>query len=100
MTTLAQGFMPTDGTTEVERQRLQASVWEPEAEAMLQCAGVGSGWSCIDLGCGAVGILGPLSRQVGRSGQVLGMDLDATQVKAARTIARAEGWENVEVCEG
>jgi hypothetical protein len=50
---------------ELERLRLQARVWEPEAEALLDRIGVTAGWSCADLGCGPVGILGPLSHRVG-----------------------------------
>lgn len=34
------------------------------------------GWRCLDLGCGAMGILGPLSRRVGPDGSVVGLDQD------------------------
>jgi len=53
---------------ELERLRLQAQVWEPDAEALLDSIRVRRGWDCIDLGCGAMGILGPLSRRVGPDG--------------------------------
>src|SRR4051794_11047087 len=60
--------------SELERLRLQARVWEPEAETLLDRIGVQPGWRCADLGCGAMGILGPLSRRVGPTGRILGLD--------------------------
>src|SRR5262249_44564216 len=44
----------------LERLRLQARVWEAETEAWLDHMGPITGWRCLDLGCGAMGILGPL----------------------------------------
>jgi SAM-dependent methyltransferase len=87
------------GTAELERLRLQARVWEPDTEAMLDRIGVAKGWRCADLGCGAMGILGPLSRRAGDSGRVIGVDLDARQLAAARDFVAAEGLDNVEVLE-
>jgi hypothetical protein len=62
---------------ELERLHLQAGVWEPETDVMLDRIGVQAGWSCLDMGCGAMGILGPLARRVGSHGRVVGVDLDA-----------------------
>lgn len=84
---------------ETERLRLQARVWEPEAEAMLDLIGIQPGWSCIDLGCGAIGILGPLSRRVGRGGRVIGVDLEKPLLAAARAYVQEAGLTNVEVLE-
>lgn len=95
-----RGSPRTDGEAELERQRLQAGVWEPEAEALFEQIGVGPGWTCVDLGCGAVGVLGSLSRRVGPSGRVIGVNLDAKQVEAARSFAHAGGLENVQIVEG
>ena len=85
--------------SELERLRLQARVWEPETEAFLDRIGVGEGWRCADLGCGALGILGPLSRRVGASGRVVGVENDAMQVEGARAALKEEGWTNVELAE-
>jgi SAM-dependent methyltransferase len=92
-------YVLSGGAAELERLRLQARVWEPEAEALLDQIGVASGWSCIDLGCGAMGILGPLSRRVGEAGRVIGVELDPTQLAAARAFVRQAGLTNVEVVE-
>jgi SAM-dependent methyltransferase len=85
--------------SELERLRLQARVWEPEVEAFLDRVGVEPGWRCADLGCGALGILGPLSRRVGRSGRVVGVENDRVQLEGARAALEEEGWKNVEIAE-
>jgi SAM-dependent methyltransferase len=85
---------------ELERLQLQARVLEPDAEAMLDQIGIQSGWHSLDLGCGAMGILGPLSRRVGSRGKVVGMDIDPTLIDAARVLGQEEGWDNVELREG
>ncbi len=92
-------YLLAGGSAELERLRLQARVWEPEAEAMLDQIGIQSGWRCIDLGCGAIGILGPLSHRVGPQGRVTGVDTDAKQLAAAREWARENRLENVELLE-
>jgi hypothetical protein len=42
---------------EAERLQLQAQVWQPAAEEMLDAIGIQPGWFCLDLGCGAMGFL-------------------------------------------
>src|SRR5258708_5294442 len=66
---------------------------------MLDHIGLEAGWRCLDLGCGAMGILGPLSRRVGSAGQVIGVDLDARQLAAARAFIQEAGLRNVEIVE-
>ena len=93
-------YLLAGGAAEVERLQLQAGVWEPEAEALLDRIGVSPGWNCINLGCGANGILGPLSRRVGPTGRVVGLDRDAQQFAAARAFVRQNRLENVEAVAG
>lgn len=85
---------------EAARLQLQAQVWEPEAEALLNRIGIQPGWSCIDLGCGAMGILGPLSRRLGPNGHVVGLDQDTAFLEAARGYLSRENLSNVELIEG
>src|SRR5258708_11118308 len=85
------------GSAELERLQLQARVWEPEAEAMLDRIGIQPGWNCVDLGCGAMGILGPLSRRVGPHGHVLGVDIDPKLLAAAREFIHDPQLDNVEL---
>ncbi len=85
---------------EMARLQLQARVWEPAAEALLELIGVQPGWSCVDLGCGAMGVLGPLSRRVGAQGHVIGLDQDDSLLAAARTYVDQEPLDNVELIAG
>jgi ubiquinone/menaquinone biosynthesis C-methylase UbiE len=82
---------------EIERLRSWGRIWEPDAEAMLDHIGIEPGWRCVDLGCGPMGILPALSRRVGPSGQVVGVDISAQQLAAARELAEREGLTNVEL---
>lgn len=95
--TQAAHYLLAGGAAELERLRLQARVWEPEAIAMLDQIGIEQGWSAIDLGCGAQGILEPLSRRVGPRGRVVGVDTDAKQLAAARLLIEESGLTNVEI---
>jgi SAM-dependent methyltransferase len=83
------------GANEAERQQVQALVWEEETGRMLDAIGIEKGWSCLDLGCGAMGILGPLSRRVGPGGSVTGIDADGELIESAMAYADDEDLENV-----
>jgi hypothetical protein len=72
MTTEQDYLLAAGDDVELERIRLQARVWEPETETWLDDVKIEPGWRCIDLGCGVMGILGPLARRVGASGRVVG----------------------------
>jgi len=82
---------------EVDRMRLQAEAWEPEVEIWLDQIGVQPGWHCVDLGCGPVGILGPLNRRVERHGRVVGVDNDPKKLEAARQYVQDNRLESVEI---
>lgn len=85
---------------EVERLSFWGRVWEPAAEALLDAIGVHTGWRCCDLGCGPYGMLGALSRRVGPTGRVVGVDINAAQVAAAQRFAEENGLTNIEVVPG
>jgi SAM-dependent methyltransferase len=95
----AENYLLAGGAAELERLRLQARVWEPEAIAMLDAIELQPGWSAIDLGCGALGILEPLSRRVGPQGRVVGVDVDAKQLDGARGLVHEAKLANVEILE-
>jgi ubiquinone/menaquinone biosynthesis C-methylase UbiE len=63
---------------------------------MLERIGVATGWRCLDLGCGPRGITDLLSRRVGASGRVVGLDADPAFVEYGRKHAPA----NVEFVQG
>lgn len=80
--------------SEAERLYLQARVWEAEAEVLLDRIGVPPEGSGVDLGCGAMGILGPLAR---RMRTVVGVERDADMISAAEAYVRNEGLANVQL---
>ena len=92
-------YLLSDSASELERLRLQARVWKPEIEAWLDRLGPIEGWHCLDLGCGAMGILGPLSRRAGPSGRIVGVDIDPMQLRGARAFVAETPLANVEIIE-
>jgi len=95
------GYLLSDSGSELDRLRMQARFWEPDAQSMLGLIGVRAGWRCLDLGCGAMGILRSLSEAVGAEGSVVGLDNDPRLLAAARKWADAQpGMDNVELMEG
>jgi SAM-dependent methyltransferase len=81
---------------EIERLHLQSAAFARDTEVMLDLIGVRAGWSCLDLGCGPGGITDALSKRVGPSGRVIGLDRDAEFLAHALSCAPA----NVEFRQG
>jgi SAM-dependent methyltransferase len=67
---------------------------------MLERAGVGPGWRCVDLGCGPGGITGMLADRVGPNGRVVGVDADHVFIEHAREQALLAKLGNVEFING
>jgi SAM-dependent methyltransferase len=74
---------------EIERLHVQGAAMAPDAAVMLDRIGVAPGWSCLDIGCGPRGITDLLSRRVGPTGRVLGLDRDPTFLAHGRAEADA-----------
>src|SRR5258706_5114519 len=72
---------------EIERLHLQGAAMAPDTEVMLNRIGVKEGWACLDVGCGPRGITDLLSKRVGASGRVVGLDMDAQFLEVARSDA-------------
>lgn len=85
---------------EKARLQLQARVWAPEAEALFDAINVAKGWACLDVGCGAMGVLGPLRRRVGANGRVAGIEMDPDLLSAARQYVEDEQLSNIELFQG
>ena len=83
----------------MERGRLplEARGWGFHAESLLDGIDLQPGWTCLDLGCGPAGILLPLSRRVGPAGFVVGVELDARHLAAARALVQDKRLTNVEI---
>ncbi|MBT5265084.1 MAG: methyltransferase domain-containing protein [Rhodospirillaceae bacterium] len=93
--TKAKAYPLDRSDREFKRLRIQAEALAAESDVMLQRIGVGSGWNCLDIGCGVGGITDLLSARVGPSGQVLGVDLDESSLVAARGWAEGLNLDNV-----
>jgi SAM-dependent methyltransferase len=83
----------------VEQRRLplEARGWDFRAGRLLDGIGLQPGWTCLDLGCGPAGLLVPLSRRVGPTGFVVGVDLDTQHLTAARALIHDARLTNVEI---
>ena len=90
-------YLLANQPSELERLRLQSVVWEPSGRQLLSKLDGGSGARALDVGCGAMGWLRILAEWVGPSGQVVGLDIDESMLKAARSFLEEEGIANVEL---
>jgi len=90
------------GSDEAERERLgrQSVELRDRSARLLDRVALGPGQTAIDLGCGPRGVIDLLSERVGPRGQVVGLDLDPTNVALARSYVNDRGLANVTVVEG
>src|SRR3954452_223858 len=89
------------GYRRIEQERLerQGDELAADSERLFDEIGVGEGWRVIEIGCGPRGALALLSKRVGATGRVVGVERSAEQVGRARRHAADNGLENVEVVE-
>lgn len=75
-----------------EQQRLRAleALFDRPSTRYLAEVGVGEGWRCLEVGCGAGGVARWLAERVGPGGQVVAIDLDTR-------FAEGHGLDNLEV---
>ncbi len=67
---------------------------------MLDHTGLQPGAATLDLGCGPRGTIELLSRRVGPTGRVTGIDINPVHVALARKLVLEAGLGNVEVLQG
>ena len=84
---------------ESERLQRQADELRPESEAVLDRAGLRSGHSAIDLGCGPRGIIELLYDRVSPSGRVVGLDSDPVHVAMAADLVAQRNLDGVQILE-
>ncbi len=77
-------------------QVLHRSRW-PDTAQLFERVGVAPGMRCIDLGCGGGEVTFELTRLVGPSGHVTGVDMDEVKLGLAREEAAARALPNVEL---
>jgi len=82
-------YLMAGRAAEVERLRPQSRVWEPAGRRLLATIGGGAGLRVLDAGRGALGWLSVLSGWVGAAGRVVGTDVLASLLDAARELDAA-----------
>jgi SAM-dependent methyltransferase len=85
------------GYTDAEHERLvrQAALIAPITERLFREAGIGVGHRVLDLGSGLGDVSMLVARLVGASGEVVGIERDATSIERAQARVAAAGLRNV-----
>jgi SAM-dependent methyltransferase len=104
MTQATDQQMPPDylmGNTDAEHRRLeqQAIRFEPVTERLFHEAGIGPGQRVMDLGAGFGDVSLLLSKLVGPTGEVIGLERDPRTITQARARAAAAGLRNLRFVE-
>jgi ubiquinone/menaquinone biosynthesis C-methylase UbiE len=86
-------YLLGDSPAEVEHLIVQAEIYAPESEQLLDLIGVEQGATAIDVGCGALGVLHLLRGRVGPHGRVMGLDREPGLLAMAEQLASARGLE-------
>ena len=71
--------------------------WVAGAEMLLERAGVTSGMTVLDAGCGPGRLTLPAAQRVGETGRVMALDLQPTMLARLRQRLETSGLTNVEV---
>src|SRR5262249_56685727 len=85
------------GYTSAEEARLirQAAIIAPITERLFREAGIGPGQRVLDLGSGMGDVSMLVARLVGASGEVVGIERDATSIERAEARVAAADLRNV-----
>jgi SAM-dependent methyltransferase len=89
------------GSTNTEHQRLirQAAIFDPISAQMFRDAGLGPGQRVLDIGSGVGDVSMLVARLVGPSGEVVGVDNDASIIAKAKDRVVKAGFQNVSFIE-
>ena len=87
------------GYRQAEQERLeeQSHQLADESDWLFEQIGIREGWRVVEIGCGPRGCLGLLSKRVGASGRVVGVERSTDQVQRARQFLSDSQLMNVEV---
>ena len=69
-------YVLSSKSSEVQRLNIQSLLFEPFVIDALNKAGIKKGMRCLDVGCGSGDVTRLLSRLVGKSGSVVGIDVE------------------------
>lgn len=90
------------GRTDSERKRLekQSELHQHFTERMIENAGIKEGMRVLDLGCGAGNVTLSVSKKVGPTGQVVGVDMNPEILKSAKTLLHDHECNNATFING
>jgi ubiquinone/menaquinone biosynthesis C-methylase UbiE len=75
------GYVLGNRDSEITRLEIQATLFEPLTKQTLLNAGLKKGMRCIDIGCGSGSVTRLMANLVGKSGHVVGVDVDDRYLK-------------------
>lgn len=84
---MRSGYVLGNLAKEIERLEIQASLFAPLSHQALLKAGIEKGTRCIDIGCGSGSVTRMIADIVGKSGHVVGVDIDGKYLKYCRSIS-------------
>ncbi|MHC1562540.1 methyltransferase domain-containing protein [Actinomycetospora sp. C-140] len=79
------------GAADSDRLARQATVMASATLSFLERAGIRSGASCVDVGCGDGEVTIAMARAVGAAGRIVGVDIDEGALEIARRAAADAG---------
>ena len=99
---MAQADQYVLGYRQGEQARLQQQALQlaGESERLFDQIGIGPSGRIAEIGCGPRGCLDLLSKRVGPSGKVIGIERSEDAVGLARVFVEEQGLSNVEVLQG
>lgn len=97
MTVGEREYVLGTGDVEIERLRLQHTVWRADATAAWRSAGFAPGHTILDVGCGPGFATLDLAELVGSDGRVLAIDQSTRFLEHLRSQCAARGVTNVSV---
>jgi ubiquinone/menaquinone biosynthesis C-methylase UbiE len=90
------GYAIRGGHEGYNRLLVLAKVHRAGTLSLFGRAGVGAGMRCLDVGCGGGEVTFDLAALVGRTGSVIGLDMDEVKLALARDVAKDRGLSQVE----
>jgi ubiquinone/menaquinone biosynthesis C-methylase UbiE len=97
-----QGSVYVMGRTseEYERLRRQSELLESITSSVLDRAGLSSGMSCLDVGCGPGEVMRLMADRVGPTGRIVGIDVDGRLGREALSVLKSKGYQQCSFIEG
>ncbi len=87
----SEGYVLRGGRAGAERLRLLNRVKWPTTQPLLRAAGLRTGMSCLDVGCGSGDVTLRMAALVGAEGNVVGVDRDQSILQLASQEAERQG---------